>query len=104
MTSVCEYFLCDRECLSGLVIPSAMSTLIHYRDVVVDVIELSFRSRLVLMPREHAGAVIGSLAISDSFIGFTYIASWLKSLRINLSTVMYLSKSFLTYGKELRMS
>lgn len=35
-------------------------------------IERSFGSCLVLMPREHAGVVIGSSIVSDSFIGFTY--------------------------------
>ncbi|KAL6292810.1 hypothetical protein ACE6H2_000952 [Prunus campanulata] len=35
-----------------------MSTLIRNQDVVVDVIELSFRGQLVLMPREHAGILV----------------------------------------------
>ena len=49
-----------------------MSILVRNWDVVVVYIERSFGSQLVLTPREHIGVVIGSSAIFDSFIGFTY--------------------------------
>ncbi|CAB4268338.1 unnamed protein product [Prunus armeniaca] len=64
--------------------PAAMSLPIRDQDVVNDDIERSFGSCLVLTPREHAGVVIGSSTVSDSFIGFTYslVANALDKKRV----------------------
>lgn len=80
-----------------------LPTVIHDRDVSVDDIERSFRSHLVLTPREQAGVVIGSLAVSNSFIGFTY-SLVAKVLWITVSTVMVLLRLFWIFGRKLRRS
>ncbi|CAL9004593.1 unnamed protein product [Prunus brigantina] len=52
--------------------PAAISLLVRDQEGANEDIERSFGNCLVLMPREHAGVVIGSSIVSDSFIGFTY--------------------------------
>ena len=70
MASACKSSVCDRGS-PNLIVPIVLSLLDCAQDVVVDDIECTFRSRLVLTLRGQVGVVIGSSTVFDNFIGFT---------------------------------
>ncbi|KAL6286500.1 hypothetical protein ACE6H2_010890 [Prunus campanulata] len=94
-------FLCALVSDLGLRCRFDVASVIHDRDVSVDDIECSFGSHLVLTPREQAGVVIGSLAVSNSFIGFTYslVAKVLVYHRVNSDGFI---KTFLNLWNETK--
>lgn len=51
---------------------AAMSSPAIIPDDIIDEIERSFGSRLVLTPLERAGVVIGSSDVADRFVGFIH--------------------------------